>query len=236
MAGAGKRLLRSKYSDLPKPFISVRGRPMAMVALASVKKLECRNLILVALSVHKQLVEARLGPLLRRGAEVIYLNSVGRGQLTSALAARGRLGPNDDLLIIGADTYVSSDIEGDIASRDEGCRGLISVSRALGDRWSFASVDSSGRVVEVAEKRRISDHACAGLYYFARARDFLNAADAVLQRGERLRGEYYVIQVYEEYLRRDWFVGISRGEMWDMGTPDALEEFLAASESGRLPV
>src|SRR5204863_6719507 len=108
------------------------------------------------------------------------------------------------------------------------CRGLISVANLPGDRWSFARTDAAGAVVEVAEKRRISDHASTGLYWFATGREFLEAADASIKSGRNLGGEYYVMPAYMELLSRGAKVELApAGQVWDLGTPEALEAFLS---------
>ena len=70
--------------------------------------------------------------------------------------------------------------------------GLLGVFHAPGDKWSFARADSTGRVLETAEKSRISDWASTGLYYFRRGRDFVAHAEAMIGAGERVNGEFYV--------------------------------------------
>ena len=81
-------------------------------------------------------------------------------------------------------------------------------------------------MVEVAEKVRVSDNASTGLYYFSRASEFLEIADAIVQNREKTKGEYYVMPVYGKYVERGWRVRLSLAKtMWDMGTPQALEAF-----------
>jgi UDP-N-acetylglucosamine diphosphorylase / glucose-1-phosphate thymidylyltransferase / UDP-N-acetylgalactosamine diphosphorylase / glucosamine-1-phosphate N-acetyltransferase / galactosamine-1-phosphate N-acetyltransferase len=83
-----------------------------------------------------------------------------------------------------------------------------------------------GRVLEVAEKVRISDHASTGLYYFASGRELLTVADEMIAKQEMTNGEYYVIPVYQKYIQRGWRVQIAiASEMHDMGTPEALAAF-----------
>ncbi len=125
-----------------------------------------------------------------------------------------------------SDTYVVSNLGQDIAERQPDSRGIISVTDMPGDNWSFARIDKTGQVVEVAEKVRISDYASTGLYYFTSGREFVEAADEMIRNVERTQGEYYVMSVYEKYIQRRWRVEISPAtEMWDMGTPEALAQF-----------
>jgi hypothetical protein len=46
------------------------------------------------------------------------------------------------------------------------CAGGLDVFEAAGNHWSFAKLSDIGQVTETAEKKRISDHASTGMYYF----------------------------------------------------------------------
>ena len=50
-----------------------------------------------------------------------------------------------------------------------------------GEQWSFARADQSGKVIEVAEKKRISNNVSTGLYYFSSGYEFLNTADEIIK-------------------------------------------------------
>lgn len=228
MAGSGTRFQDCQFSpesQIPKYLMDVAGRPMLMWALESLRGLHFSELVLVALERDRKLIEKNLREVLEISS-VAYRGELSDGQLSSALDARSHLRDGEDLLILGCDTYVVSDLGQDIRNRPSNCAGILSVAPMKGERWSFARIDSAGCAVEVAEKRRISDHACTGMYYFSEGRSFLNAADDVLRHGERLKGEFYMIQVYDELIRRGEIVLVSHAQMRDMGTPQALSEFL----------
>ena len=50
--------------------------------------------------------------------------------------------------------------------------GHIPCFYAEGDHWSFAKLDADGNVIEVREKKRISENCTLGAYYFASAKLF----------------------------------------------------------------
>ncbi len=227
MAGRGARFA-DREDDTPKCLIRVAGRPMVFWALESLADLDYEHLIFVALREHETnyQVTALLHSLVGRQAHVILLPQVTEGQLCTVLAARDWIDLEDDLLIASADTFVVSPLAEDIAARSSECRGIISVAELAGDRWSFARSGPDGRVVEVAEKVRISNHASTGLYYFASGREFVETGDAMVRRGEKTQGEYYIIPVYQKYIQQGWRVELSQAhETWDMGNPEALEKF-----------
>ena len=229
IAGRGSRFA-DRGITTPKPLIPVAGRPMIARALDSLHCIAYQRVIVVALKEHAEHyplidhIRAAIGD----QTQVILLDDVTDGQLRTVMAAREWIDSDDDVLIANCDTYIESDLGAHIAAKAPDCHGIISTVYAEGDRWSFARTDSSGRVVEVAEKVRISDHASTGYYYFSNGRELCQIADAMFAAGETTRGEYYVIPVYQKMIARDWRVDISPARaMWDMGTPDALAAYEA---------
>lgn len=228
MAGRGSRFLNAGETT-PKPLISVKGKPMLYWAVKSIEGIDYSELIFVALHIHEEKygVASLLKKFYGENTIVILLNDVTEGQLCTVLAAEPYLDSPEDILIISADTWVKSDIGRRIAERRQHCAGIISVANLPGDRWSFAKVDNTGGVTEVAEKVRISDYASTGLYYFSNGHEFVEEAKAVIANQEKTRGEYYVIPVYQKFIAKGRRVEISlANEVYDMGTPEALKRVL----------
>lgn len=201
---------------------------MVAWALESLKGLAYSDLIFIALAEHERsygilaLLRSIAGP----SPRVILIDAVTEGQLCTVLAAREWIDTGEDVLIASSDTLVISELGQDIGRRTADCRGLVSVANVPGDHWSFARTDESGRVVEVAEKVRISDNASTGLYYFSSGHEFVTVADEMIRNRDKTRGEYYVIPVYQKYIQRGWRVETSfASQVWDMGTPFALAAF-----------
>lgn len=227
MAGRGLRFSEIGITT-PKPMIDVLGQPMLSWAMKSLEGLSYSKIVFIVLREHddvhriSEFLVNRYGAL----AEVIVLDTVTEGQLATVMSARDLIDDDEDVLIGNCDTYVVSNLAHDIASRPQDCAGMISTAELAGDRWSFAKIDEQDWVTSVAEKVRISDQASTGLYYFSHGNQLVNAADEIFRKGEKIRGEYYVIGAYQKYLERSWRVKISRAtEMWDMGTPESLTRF-----------
>lgn len=229
MAGRGSRFADVGVST-PKPLIDVAGQPMVWWALQSLKNIPRTRTICVALKEHDDQhgIAARLRDILGADTEVVLLDDVTNGQLCTVLEARAWIDRDEDVLIANCDTVIESELGTHIATKSPDCHGIISVASMPGDRWSFARTDESGRVVEVTEKVRISDHASTGYYYFSSGRDLCAIGDDMIRRGETTRGEYYVIPVYQKLIEAGQRVEISPVDaMWDMGTPSALAAFEA---------
>jgi len=235
MAGRGTRVWQ-KTDGRPKPLIDIAGRPMLAWAWESLGGLrEGARITFVVLEAHRSgLVEAARH-LAGAHAQVVALEQVTDGQLCTVLAATHALDLDSDLLIASCDTYVVSSLADAIRDKPAECRGIISVADMPGERWSFARTDDAGRVVAVAEKQRISNHASTGLYYFTSAGEFVEEANRLIAAGQKTRGEYYVMPVYERYIAAGKRVDIARAsEMWDLGTSDAIDAFVVSRSRSQL--
>lgn len=201
---------------------------MVLWALESVQGLTIARIVFVVLKEHEERFGIRkmLSGTFQVPTEFVFLDQVTEGQLCTVLAARDWIDRDEDVLIASADTWVRSNMAEDIHCQPEQCQGVISVANLPGDRWSFARTNAEGNVVEVTEKVRISNHASTGLYYFRNGRQFVEAGEEMVRNREKTRGEYYVIPVYQKYIKRGWTVKLSQAEeVWDMGTPEGISEF-----------
>jgi dTDP-glucose pyrophosphorylase len=226
MAGRGSRF-KNVGEMTPKPLIPVLGKPMLYWALKSIDGIEYSQLVFIALKEHEVNfgLKTLLHELYGNNVTLILIDEVTEGQLCTVLAAEEHLNSSEDILITSSDTFVKSKIGEHISRKADDCAGLISVADLPGNRWSFAKVDDTGRVVEVAEKRRISNYASTGLYYFANGYDFLTEAKRIIENKEKTQGEYYVIPVYQKFIERGLKVEISLAdEVYDMGTPASLKQ------------
>lgn len=225
MAGRGSRYATQGY-ETPKPLIEVAGKSMVLWALDSLKGLSVSKYIIVALKEHEEhfSIQKLISMHISGNVEFVWLDQVTEGQLCTVLAANNLLDPDEDVLIASSDTLVQGNLGGDII--DNRWDGIISVANLPGEHWSFARTDVTGKVVEVAEKKKISDYASTGLYYFRKASVLIEHGKRMIINQEKTRGEYYVIPVYQKMIEAGYSIGISYASaMWDMGTPEAKANF-----------
>ena len=229
MAGRGQRFIEAGYK-VPKYEISARGRSLfdwSISSLANFFGPESRVLFVC-------LKENRSGPFLRDhlsrlpigDARILELDAVTDGQATSAYRSKALWLMDAPLLIYNIDTYIDPNR---LAPKliKAGSAGWMPCARLSGDQWSFVALGEDGWAVDVAEKTRISDYASLGLYWFARASDFLAAYEADAEGGQP-EGERYVAPLYKHLLRKGGKVSISllpAGSIGVLGTPRELESF-----------
>lgn len=230
MAGRGSRFVEVGQT-VPKPLIDVRGRPMYAWAMDSLPLALAKRVIFICLAEHLRDraladdIEARYRAF---DPVIVGLDKVTEGQACTVLEARAWIDNDAPLVIYNADTFSTSGLEARLQTLPDDVDGVLSVFRAPGDKWSFARTDPDGRVVETAEKRRISEWATTGLYHFARGHDFVHHADAMIAANERERGEFYVAPVYNRMIAAGGNVQIDVAhEVWVLGTPEDLADFEA---------
>lgn len=229
MAGRGQRFVDAGYR-VPKPLIDVRGKPMYAWAVDGLPLERARRLIFICLRQHLDglaLERDIRGRYARHEPVIQALDGVTAGQACTVLTVRELIDGDEPLLIYNADTYCRTTL-GQALEALGPVDGVVDVFHAEGDRWSFARVDSAMRVLETAEKRRISDWATTGLYYFRRGRDFVRHAEAMIAAGERAGGgEFYVAPVYNRLIQAGGDVRANPvADVWVLGTPEELATFV----------
>jgi dTDP-glucose pyrophosphorylase len=228
MAGRGSRFAAQGIT-VPKPLIDVRGRPMYAWAVDSLPLDLATRLIFVVLREHlvdrglERDIRSRYG---RLDPVVVPLDAVTAGQASTVLCVEALVDSEEPLLIFNADTYCRPELGERLATLPPDAGGVVSVFKAPGEKWSFARVDGKGRVLETAEKHRISEWAMTGLYHFAQGRLFVRHAKAMIAADERVNGEFYVAPVYNRILAEGWAVYAEEAsEVWVLGTPEDLAYF-----------
>lgn len=238
MAGRG-----SRFADVgittPKPLIPVLGRPMYSWAVDSLPLALASRLVFVCLAEHLRdhALEAdiadRYGSRHGLDVEVLAIDEVTEGQVCTVLAARRVIEVDDALLVYNADTWCRTGLDTTLPALPPTVDGLIGVFEAEGDHWSFARVDDAGRVVQTAEKQRISPWATTGLYHFASGARFAEEADRMIADDDRTRGEFFVAPLYDRMIRAGADIRIDVAlDVGVMGTPEELAAFEAARACG----
>lgn len=233
MAGRGSRFYDAGYT-VPKYEIDAHGHSLFEWSMASLRNFlnsECR-VIYVCLAENRSgdYVRARSAAMGLKDVHVVEVDEVTDGQATSAYVSRHVWQQGAALLIYNIDTYVDprSLRPEDIPA---GSDGWVPCFRVPGDHWSFVKVGESGWAVDLEEKRRISDNASVGLYWFASADEYVKAYETFFADPANLvRGERYVAPLYKFLIDRNKKISMADlpvGDVHVLGTPAELDAFLA---------
>ena len=226
MAGAGSRFVEAGYT-FPKPLIDVNGKPMIQLVTENLG-MEA-NFIYVVQKEHrdKYNLDTMLN-LISPDCKVVEVDHITEGAASTALLARELIDNELPLFFANSDQFVEWDsVDFMYNMQEKLADGGIVTFKATHPKWSFAKIDESGIVTEVAEKKPISDNATVGYYYWKHGSDFVKYADQMIQKDIRVNNEFYVCPVFNEAIAAGKKVLAYEVEnMWGLGTPEDLDFFL----------
>lgn len=225
MAGLGSRF-RAAGIDIPKPLITVDGKPMFARALDSFAGREISLTVVVrqededAYGLRREIY--RFAP----DASVVVIPRLTRGAVETAAAASNLIDHDGRLIIMDCDiAFASSSYFTDVIDDDTADGGLLTFS-SRDPRYSFVEVARGGDAVRAVEKVAISDRAIMGAYYFRRAGRFFQIAAEMVERG--LDGdvaELYVSGAVNRLIADGGRVRVASGDFYCFGTPEELAEY-----------
>ena len=239
MAGAGSRFAREGYVD-PTPLIPVEGVPMIRLVIENLRPKCEHRFIFICQEAHLQAYQLapKLSDWANSGANakpaVIYgIDGLTEGAACTVLKAKAVIDSDEPLMIANADQWVDCDINAYLEKMDrEGLDGLIMTMRANDPKWSFVGLNERGHVTRVVEKQVISNEATVGIYNYHRGRDFVIAAEAMIEANERVNNEFYVAPAYDRMIAQGAKVGIynvgaEADGMYGLGIPSDLKLFMS---------
>lgn len=200
-AGEGRRFAEAGYT-VAKPLIPVLDVPMVQRVLANVTPTGA-----TAFVVGRDLVGAT------------------EGTLDTILRAERLIEPEGGLLIALVDQLVDFAVNDFVRVGNTADGAIITFASGRPD-LSYVDVDDQGAITRIVDKVVVSDTAVAGVYYFRRARGFLDSARSVVRNEERgYRGEYVISSAIARMLRRGDRLLSYRAETTILGTPEDLWEY-----------
>ena len=228
MAGNGSRFAEKGYV-LPKPLISVFGRPMISWVTGNFKEIPEKKFIFICRTEHEEKynISDKLKELVGE-CHVVFVDKLTEGAACTTLLAKHLIDNDDSLIIANSDQFVvwSEKEFYDFAAHNDASI-LTFPSQAV--KWSYAKLDDNQYVQEVAEKKVISDKATVGIYHWKKGSDYVKYAESMIAKNIRVNNEFYVCPVFNEAIKDSKKIkifDIPRESMWGLGTPEDLETFL----------
>lgn len=227
MAGAGSRFAKEGYTD-PKPLIPVAGVPMIKLVINNLRPAQPHRFIFICQAAHL-VAYPKLADNLRAwapGCAIVEVEGLTEGAACTVLSARTLIDSDEPMMVANSDQYVDVDINAYLAGvgSDD---GYIMTMPGNDPKWSYVRREN-GRVVEVVEKVVVSDEATVGIYNFAKGRQFVEFADAMIAANERVNNEFYVAPVYTRMAAAGANIGTCNigDRMHGIGIPTDLAQFL----------
>jgi len=238
LSGAGSRFAEADYT-FPKPLIDVDGEAMIAKVITNLIPENRKDVRFIFIVQKEHCKKYKLKSVLKHAVaglpmEVIEIDKITKGAACTVLLAADYINNEDELMIANSDQLIESpdNYEMNLWYNNfpsEGVDGFIMVFKANHPKWSYAKVDKEEFVIEVAEKKVISDYATTGVYWFKHGKDFVKGAEEMIKKDIRTNNEFYVCPVYNELILADKKIKISeidKENMKGLGTPEDLTKYL----------
>ena len=226
MAGAGSRFSQAGYT-FPKPLIEVEGKPMIEVVVNNLN-IEAHYIFIVQKDHYEKYNLKYLLNLIAPNCDIIQVDGITEGAACTTLLAKKLINNNDPLIISNSDQYIEWNSNECLYafSADEIDGGILTF-KSHHPKWSYARTGNDGFVLEVAEKKPISEHATVGVYFWKHGEDYVKYAEQMINNNIRVNNEFYVCPVFNEAIKDNKKIRIKEIEkMWGIGTPEDLNYFL----------
>jgi len=230
MAGAGSRFQEAGYT-FPKPLIEVEGKPMIQVVVENLN-MEGNHIFVVQKEHFEKFNLKYLLNLISPNCKIIQVDGITEGAACTTLLAKEFINNDEPLLLANSDQYIewnSNEFMYSMIADD--IDGGILTFKATHPKWSFAKLDENGYVIEVAEKKPISDVATVGVYYWAKGSDYVKYTEQMINKNIKTNNEFYVCPVFNEAIEDNKRIKTYEIEkMWGIGTPEDLSVFLSRNK------
>lgn len=226
MAGLGSRFQTAGYT-FPKPLIEVWGEPMISLVVKNLN-LQGQYIFLVQKQHYEKYNLDKLLSMIAPGCKIIQIDGITEGAACTVLKAKEFIDNDQPLLIANSDQFIKWNSFETISkfNNKDSDGGILSFT-SIHPKHSFARIGDNGLVAEVAEKNPISNNATVGIYHWKYGSHFVKYAGQMIEKNIRTNNEFYICPVYNEAINDGKKIKISPvDEMWGMGTPEELNNFL----------
>jgi len=229
MAGRSQHFPESEY-PFPKPLIEIGQKTMIehVVANLATAGPEVQFIfVLGSADCRKFHLDSTLNIITEQQCKLVKLDNDTKGAACSALMAISHIANEQPLIIANADQLFDTPIAELLQSLGDADAG-VATFESVHPRWSYVRLDEQGFVAETAEKRPISRHAIAGLYYFRHGKDFVDAAMGMIQKDSSVNGSFYIAPSLNEMIlkgKKIRTVGVDAQRYHTFYTPQKIKEY-----------
>lgn len=226
MAGEGKSFQEAGYK-FPKFLVDIAGKPMIQWVTENINA-DAKYIFILNEDHYNKYNLKHMLPLLVDKLEIVTLKKDTDGAPQTVLAAQKMIDNDSPLVIINADQYMEwNSNEFFYAMAADECDGGIVTFESTHPMYSFVKTGHDGFVTECAEKKPISCHATAGVYYFRKGTDFVEGAKAMIKKKITTNGQYFICPVYNELIAKDMKIRkYDIDKVWSFALPEELDHFV----------
>lgn len=223
MAGRGKRFQNA--DTLPKPLIKINNFPMFKLALDSLPFFINVIFIVKKLDIINFNIDKEIKKYCKHNFKIIEVDKITKGQACSALLAEKYITKNS-LIISNCDHFIDwnyQDFFNKSLNKDGGI--ITFITNELEPKYSYAKTDDNNNVIEVAEKKIISEFATAGIYFFSKGTDFIKYSKRMIAKNIKINNEFYVAPIYNEMIQDNKkIINFVCNKIISTGTPEDIKK------------
>ena len=229
LAGSNQFFNEAEY-PYPKPLIEINNKTMIEHVInnfESIKKQKQFIFIVNSEDCRKFHLDNVLNLLTNNTCKIIKIDNETKGAACSAMMAIEYINNDSPLIIANADQLFDDNLENIISTFKDVDGGIISFE-SIHPRWSYVRVDDENNILETAEKRPLSKHAIAGLFYFTNGKDFISSSMSMIKKDANLNGLYYISPTLNEMVlenKKLTIKVIDNNKYHTFYTPKKIEEY-----------
>ena len=226
MAGAGSRFSQAGYT-FPKPLIEVKNKPMIQVVVENLN-IDCIYTFIVQKEHYEKYNLKYLLNIISPNCNIIKIESLTEGAACTTLLAKDIINNDNPLIIANSDQFIEWNSSEFMYSMIAGnVDGGILTFESTHPKWSYVKLDQENNVIDIQEKKVISNLASVGIYYWSKGSDYIKYAEDMILKNIRVNNEFYVAPVYKEAIDDGKKIKTYNvDKMWGLGTPEDLQYFL----------
>ena len=180
----------------PKPLIEVAGQSMIELVVNQLKRsFSNPKFVFVVERDESRAFSLDRTLALVSGGNSVVIERLGEtsGALCSCLLALDALDPNAPLLISNSDQIITSDLGNSITELDaQGADAGVVTFNSVHPRWSYVVDAGEQTIAQAFEKKVVSRNAVAGIYWFRKASQFIEAAKRAILNDSNVGGQYFI--------------------------------------------
>jgi len=223
MAGRGQRWIDAGYT-FPKPLIEIKNKPMIELVLENINI--NGNYIFICLKEHIE--KFSLDTVLKNlkpDCKIISIDKVTEGAAATILESKSLINNDEPVIIANCDQWIdwSSSRFIDFINK-KNPEGALVTYTSTHPRNSFVKINEENQVVEIAEKKPISNIANAGIFYVKSGKNMIEAIEKMINQEIRTNNEFFLSTAFNEFnFEKSKIMTYHVDEVKSMGTPEELE-------------
>lgn len=193
----------------PKPFTEICGKTMIEMLIENYQVFQEKQFIFILKEddVRGFHLDEAIKVLAGKDSKIIIIKEQTQGMACSALLALEWIDNDNPLIIANADQYFEINLNHVVSSFDNYKAGVITFE-SIHPRWAYVRLDNDLNVIEAVEKNPISKNAIAGFYYYRQGKDFVQAAQKMIEKDVHLNGQFFIAPTLNELILMDKSIGI----------------------------